>query len=561
MSQSRLQKLSIGALSSVIWPSKNNQPRSVKTFPYLPTRRALAAFGLPAAFLIGSLNAQAVDDFLLIDAAADVSLGSLADGATIDLASVGSEISIEAVTSGSVGSVVLQLSGTETNNRTESVAPYTLFGDVGTPPVDYNSWTPTPGAYTLTATPYTAAGGSGTAGTVRTINFTVTGAGGPPVSAGGEFLEIGGLVVIEAESEGVYGDWDLNTTVSGFTGSGYIEWKTGNFSTSIDGEGSDPITYEILIQNPGRYRFLLRSAAPNSTEHNDVWARFPDNTVFREKSGVFSAPVFGSDSWFKVYQNVSGNTFTYSTKHVDFDPHDIYMDFPTAGVYRFEFSGRSTRFKIDRFVIYNEDSVSFSTASNPATPESPRNVVITCNPPSNLNTEVLTTTAARLTWDLVAEADGYQFEGRAVGAPNWRQKFTNSDGGVLDVFNPGQSYEWRIRSGCAGDTSAYSPIQTFTMPTSLEGDGSVELSSYPMFRESAGWNVQPNPASVLVTLQGAQAGWTAAVLDLTGRVVVQEVLTEGRQLSLSGLADGLYYVRLHNASGEAQGQQSLVVQR
>jgi hypothetical protein len=536
----------------------------VKSFSHLPKGRFWAVLALPLAILSGSLNAQSVDDFLLIDAAADVAIGPLTDGATIDLTVVGEEISIETLTSGSVGSVVLNLSGAEVNNRTESVAPYTLFGDIGTPPVDYIEWTPTAGAYTLTATPYTGTGGSGTAGTPLTISFTVAGSGGggTPPSSGGEFLEVGGLVVIEAESEGVVGDWDLNTGVSGFTGSGYIEWKTGNFSTSIDPAGSGIITYEILIQNPGRYRFLLRSASPNSTEYNDVWARFPDNPVFREQGGVFSTPIFSSGNWFKVYQNVSGDNWTYSTKHVDFDPHDIYMDFPTAGVYRFQFSGRSTRFKIDRFVIYDENVVSFSTASSPSTPESPRNVVAPpCDAPINLTSEVLAPTAARLTWDAVPDAVGYQFQGRAVGTPNWRSKVTLSDGGVVNVLLPGVNYEWRVRTACPTDTSEFSSIETFSTPTSFINAGTTE-PAYPALREAAdAWTLQPNPARHMVTLQGAQAGWTAIVHDLAGRVVIQEVLTEGRQLNLSGLADGLYQVRLMDASGEAQGQQSLMVQR
>ncbi len=511
------------------------------------------------ALLIGGLNAQSVDDFLLIDADADVSLGSLADGAVLDLSAVGTQLSIEAVTSGSVGSVVLDLNGAETQFQVESAAPYTLFGDIGSPPVDYNAWTPTDGAYTLTATPYTGGGGSGTAGTPLTIAFTVTGGGTPP-GAGGEFLEIGGLVVMEAESEGVYGDWDENTTVSGYTGDAYIEWKTGNFSTGIDGEGSDVITFEFLIQNPGRYRFIMRSAAPNSTEHNDVWCRFPDNPVFREQGGVYSTPVFGSSNWFKVYQNVSGDNFTYSTKHVDFDPHDIYMDFLTPGVYRFQISGRSTRFKIDRFVIFDESMVSYSTASNPSTPESPRNMPVVCNPPSNLTSELLSPTAARLTYDLVPEADYYQIQGRALGATAWRSKVTAGDGGALNIFNPGQTYEWRVRSRCGVDTSVFTAIETFTMPSSLLEATSAE-SSMSMLRTADAWTIQPNPAAHRVTLQGAQEGWMATVYDLAGRVLVQQQLDASRQLELHTVADGLYQVQLHTTSGESAGQQSLVVQR
>ncbi len=525
-----------------------------------PLRGALRGAVLSMALVSPGLmaHAQSVTGFLLIDAAADAPIGSLADGATVDLDAVGDQLSIEASVSGTVGSVVFALTGAETESRSENVAPYTLFGDIGTPPVDYVAWEPTLGTYTLTATAYDGPSGSGTAGTPLSITFTVTGTPPPPPPAtGGEFVEAGGLIVIEAESNGVVGDWDLNTTVTGFTGTGYIEWQTGDFATSTDPAGSDPITYEILVSNPGRYRFLYRTASPNATEYNDVWARFPDNPVFREKAGVFSTPVFGADSWFKIYQNDAGDAWTWETKHVDFDPHDIYVDFPAPGVYRFQFSGRSSRFKIDRFVIYDEAQVSFGTATNPSTPESPRAVMATCDVPANPTTEVLADTVARLTWDAVAEADGYELQGRPLGASVWRGTKTGGTGGALNLFRPGRSYEWRVRAGCLGlgDTSDFTAMQTFTMPSSLEALG-LGLAA-----EDAAWTPVPNPAAARVTLQGAVAGWTAEAWDVTGRLVARQRLDGAAALDVSGWPAGLYRLRLQDADGADRGQRGLVVRR
>src|SRR5205085_3555973 len=76
-----------------------------------------------------------------------------------------------------VGSVVFALTGTQTNNRTETNAPYSLFGDVSG---NYNPWTPAVGSYTLKGTPFSGAGGSGSAGTPLTVNFTVTNQGSTP---------------------------------------------------------------------------------------------------------------------------------------------------------------------------------------------------------------------------------------------------------------------------------------------------------------------------------------------------------------------------------------------
>ena len=66
-----------------------------------------------------------------------------------------------------------QTGGGAVNNnfRIENVLQYTLFGD--DIPGNYNVGTLTTGAHTLTATAFTAAGASGTAGASSTIHFTV----------------------------------------------------------------------------------------------------------------------------------------------------------------------------------------------------------------------------------------------------------------------------------------------------------------------------------------------------------------------------------------------------
>jgi hypothetical protein len=66
--------------------------------------------------------------------------------------------------------MVFNLSGTQSVSSTESVAPYALFGDDNG---NYNNWTPAVGSYTLTAIPFSGAGGTGTAGAATTINFNV----------------------------------------------------------------------------------------------------------------------------------------------------------------------------------------------------------------------------------------------------------------------------------------------------------------------------------------------------------------------------------------------------
>jgi hypothetical protein len=582
------------------------------------------------------LSAQTVSGLTLINANTNLPIRPLTNGSAIDVFVDGSALNIRADASG-VGSVQFNLSGAETTTRVESVAPYALFGDVGG---DYTAWSPALGSYTLTVQAFSGSGASGTPGPLLTLNFTVINS--TPVSTGGgEFLEVDGLVVMEAESQPVVGFWTQRTSVSGFTGPSYIEWKSGDMFTGTVPPGSDVITYEVLISTAGRYRVQLRSASPAFTEHNDVWVRFPDNGALREKSGVFTS--LGS-SWFKVYQNVSNDTWTWNTSTVDFDPHTIYTDFPSPGVYRMELSGRSTRFKIDRMVLYNS-SVSTAFATSTSRAESPRNglqvnpdiastsqgvavnipvlandsdaggsldtaslsvisapsngstsilsggrirytpspgfsgtdgfvyqicnslgacgqasVSVTVNPatplcstPVNLGVQILSPTAARIKWDPVAAADGYIAQGRRAGTTNWVSR-TNTPGTELAflIFQPGQSYEFRVRAVCNGGTEA-SPFTApfpFTMP-------SARLDT-----EALAWQVAPNPARDRIQLQQVPEGaQRAEAYDAQGRLVASWDLGASSELDISGLGAGYYVLKLADAQGYHPEYRNLVIER
>jgi hypothetical protein len=314
-----------------------------------------------------SLQAQSVLAFELMDANSNLPIRILNDGDVIDVNTDGNALNIRAEAPG-VGSVQFTLSGTESSSRTETAAPYALFGDVSG---NYNAWNPSLGAYTLSAQAFSGPGGSGTPGPVLTINFTVLTSAAGSVG-GGEFLESAGLVVMETETLPVVGNWSYQTTIPGFSGSSYIEWKTGDPFGGVIPGGTDILTYEIRISTPGRYRIQIRSSSENTSEHNDVWMRLPDNGAIREKIGVFTNL---GNGWFKVYQNSGSNIWSWNTWTVDGNPHNIFTEFPEAGVYKLELSGRSTKYKIDRIILYDStNTTAFSI--NLARPQSERNLIV-----------------------------------------------------------------------------------------------------------------------------------------------------------------------------------------
>ncbi len=116
--------------------------------------------------------------FVLIDADADMPIMEIADGDTLDLSAQTTNINIQAAFL-NVGSVVFTVEGGDLT-KTETAAPYAIAGDTGG---DYFPWDENSsgiprfeaGTYTLTATPYSEAGGAGDPGRSVSATFHVTG--------------------------------------------------------------------------------------------------------------------------------------------------------------------------------------------------------------------------------------------------------------------------------------------------------------------------------------------------------------------------------------------------
>lgn len=103
---------------------------------------------------------QEVTSFSLINAADDSFIKTLREGETIDVQSVGNQLTIRADTSGTVGSVRFTLDGNDATTENES--PYSLNGDSN------GNYAPEPnlvvgGAHSISATIFSGPSGTGTA--------------------------------------------------------------------------------------------------------------------------------------------------------------------------------------------------------------------------------------------------------------------------------------------------------------------------------------------------------------------------------------------------------------
>ncbi len=123
----------------------------------LPTKTFAAVYG------------ASVTDFTLVNADTNLDIGPLTNDMIINLASE-DHLNVRANTSPAiVGSVKFGLDA-NANYRNETATPYALAGDTAG---NYFVWTPSVGSHTVTATPYSGSGGTGDAGTLLSVTFTV----------------------------------------------------------------------------------------------------------------------------------------------------------------------------------------------------------------------------------------------------------------------------------------------------------------------------------------------------------------------------------------------------
>ncbi|NUO02468.1 MAG: hypothetical protein HUU01_17830, partial [Saprospiraceae bacterium] len=96
---------------------------------------------------------------------------SFTNGGTYTTTQLGSNFLIEALTSGTPGSVVFTVTGAESFTNTENSAPYHMVGSGST-------WTPQAGSYSVNVKLYSGANGSGTLCGQQTFTFSVTSSSG-----------------------------------------------------------------------------------------------------------------------------------------------------------------------------------------------------------------------------------------------------------------------------------------------------------------------------------------------------------------------------------------------
>ncbi len=117
-----------------------------------------------------------ITDFVLVNADDNSDIMTLADGDMIDVSTLPTmNLNIRTEATMDAESVFMELSGAQSNTRTENVAPYALFGDNSG---DYASHLFALGTYNLSATAYSGDNQGGMAGATSSIGFSFINPGG-----------------------------------------------------------------------------------------------------------------------------------------------------------------------------------------------------------------------------------------------------------------------------------------------------------------------------------------------------------------------------------------------
>ncbi|MFT7588402.1 MAG: subtilisin family serine protease [Limisphaerales bacterium] len=174
----------------------------------------------------------------------------------------------------------------------------------------------------------------------------------------------------------------------------------------------------------------------------------------------------------------------------------------------------------------------------------------TCETPSGVTVSHLIDTGARVIWNPVDNAVGYELLGQRIGAPNWASLYAEGTVELVPGLLTGTDYQFKIRALCGiVDTSEWTTLNFFT--TALSPKLSNPLVSF--------FELNPNPISQSGTINFNFDGINSAVFqlyDLPGNLI-KTIHLEGNlgtaPLHVEGLPQGVYLYRVINAVEFADG--------
>lgn len=175
------------------------------------------------------------------------------------------------------------------------------------------------------------------------------------------------VIAVDACATTLVESWVKRTTITDYTGDGYIVWEGPGLTWTGNIGEVGKLTYTIDVPKAGTYLFQWRSYIAKTAdvdpwaEHNDSWLKFPDaDDFFAQKNGSTLYPSGSGNSpnpagengngFFKVYMN-DLNAWSTVSSTSDNDAHQIYVTFDEEREYTVEIAARSNFHAIDSFKL------------------------------------------------------------------------------------------------------------------------------------------------------------------------------------------------------------------
>ncbi|HQW06158.1 MAG TPA: fibronectin type III domain-containing protein [Flavobacteriales bacterium] len=191
----------------------------------------------------------------------------------------------------------------------------------------------------------------------------------------------------------------------------------------------------------------------------------------------------------------------------------------------------------------------------------------TCDAPGNLIATGLTVNSANLSWSAVG-VTGYDLQWREVGAGTW----TTVNGLVGNTYAlgglaQGTAYEFRVRSICDAQTSAYSSIYTFTTavpcPDTMEPNNTFATAALITLPASVSALIASNSdedfyrftltstSTIYMSLSNLAGDYDLFLLDGAGTELASSEYggTTNESINYANAAAGTYHVRVDGYNG------------
>ena len=145
-------------------------------------------------------------------------------------------------------------------------------------------------------------------------------------------------------------------------------------------------------------------------------------------------------------------------------------------------------------------------------------ITVTCEPPAcptptGLTASNITSTSAKIKWDVMSGATKYQIQYRPSGTMAWLKKNSTTNSKNISMLTPSTMYQYRVKTVCETSSSPFTSIKSFTTLAGRLANPGLTMGIYP----------NPNDGKFQVVLDQLEEGnVTIDVFDLDGKRIYTE---------------------------------------